>query len=195
MEDGPEPPTGGWTLREAAEAMFPQLLAAAEKQVQNGWMRGGGEPNPSERTELRRTFARMMEAGRYRATGLVKGREEAIDPLLWRAAEFGIGLRGEPRSDNAFWAGGKIFQGVRVHSAANTPGIERSASLEQLEWFLTGYAVHALDAGKKASREELRAVAKREKMGTAREVDEVHAGMPARLKNPDLSKGAKQETK
>ena len=195
MEDGLEPPAGGWTLREAAAALLPQLLAAAEKQVQSGWMRGGGEPNPGERTELRRTFARIIEAGRYHATGLVNEQEQPIAPKLWRAAGFGFGLRNEPTPEDSLRAGGKTFRGVRIYSLADMPGVGRSTSLEQLEWFLTDVAVGMLERGKAATRPELRAVAKRENMGTAREVDRIHLKMPDRLKNPDLSKGSKQETK
>lgn len=71
-----------------------------------------------------------------------------------------------------------------------TPIPPRPATLEQLEWFVMGYAVRAVENGKPATRDEVREAVSKENMGTAREADSAHAALPARLKNPDRSKGS-----
>ncbi len=121
MEKEPQPPPIDWTMREAVAALLPDLLAVADGQPpRDWWMAGGAEYKANERAELRRAFARIMEAGLYRATGLVKGQELPIAPALWRAATFGLGLPGERVSEDILYAGGKSFKGVRV----NRPALE-----------------------------------------------------------------------
>jgi hypothetical protein len=70
------------------------------------------------------------------------------------------------------------------------PTPPRPATAEQLEWFVLGYAVRAVEAGKPATRDDVREAVLRENMGTAREAESAHAGLPARLKNPNRSKGS-----
>ncbi len=114
-----EAPAGGWTMREAAGALLPDLLAAADSPPpRDWWMAGGIEYRKAERSELRRSFARIMESGRYRATGLVKGQEQAIPPELWRAATFSLSLPGEKLPPEYFVSGRAQFEGVRVYEAA-----------------------------------------------------------------------------
>lgn len=116
MEEEPGPPPTGWTLGEAAAALLPDLLAAADGlPPRNWWMAGGAEYKATERAALYRAFARIMEAGSYRATGLVKRQEQPIVPALWRAARFGLGLPRERVPDDTLYVGGRSFQGVRVN--------------------------------------------------------------------------------
>ncbi len=81
-------------------------------------MAGGIEYRKAERSELRRSFARIMDSGRYRATGLVKGQEQAIPPELWRAAAFSLSLPGERLPADYLVFGRAQFEGVRVYDAA-----------------------------------------------------------------------------
>lgn len=125
MEEEPSPPPIGWTIGEAVAALLPDLLAAADgRPPPTWWMAGGAEYKANERAKLRRAFARIMEAGQYAATGLMKGQEQLIAPPLWRAATFGLGLPGERVPEDTFFAGGKNFKGVRV----NRPAVEDSGS-------------------------------------------------------------------
>jgi hypothetical protein len=57
------------------------------------------------------------------------------------------------------------------------------------EWFVTGYAVRALEDGKPATRNEARDAAVKEARVTMRQAEKAHATLPERLKNPDRSKG------
>lgn len=137
MEEEPNPPPIGWTIGEAMAALLPDLLAAADgRPPPTWWMAGGAEYKADERARLRRAFARIMEAGQYAATGLMKGQEQLIAPALWRAATFGLGLPGERVPEDAFFAGGKNFEGVRVNRPAvedsgNTPTAAGSRSADE----------------------------------------------------------------
>lgn len=115
----PEPPPGGWTLAEAAQALLPDLYAAASKASPNARQAGPGEPNRTERDALRRAFARIMETGEYVAEGIREQKLETISPEIWRAAtQVAFGLPREPLSkhlpgvelcvDHACWAGVRL---------------------------------------------------------------------------------------
>ena len=119
MEESGPPPLG-WTMHEAVTALLPDLLAAADQPPPPGWwMAGGAEYKAAERLALHRAFARIMEAGLYRATGMVKEQEQPIAPVLWRAATFGLGLPRDRVDRDALLAGGKIYKGVRVNRPAS----------------------------------------------------------------------------
>ena len=125
MESEPELPSTGWTMREAAAALLPEMLADADgRPPKDWWMAGGAVYKAAERKALHRAFARIMESGQYRATGLVKELEEPIAPLLWRAARFGLGLQGDSASEDHLFAAGKVFKGVRVYR----PALENTGS-------------------------------------------------------------------
>lgn len=93
----PDPPPGGWTLAEAAQALLPDLYAVASKASPNAWQAGPGEPNRTERDALRRAFARIMERGEYVADGIREQKLETIPAEIWRAAtQVAFGLPREP---------------------------------------------------------------------------------------------------
>ena len=117
--EAPEPPPLGWTMHEAVTALLPDLLAAADQPPPPGWwMAGGAEYKAAERLALHRAFARIMEAGSYCASGMVKEQEQPIAPALWRAATFGLGLQGDRVNRDALLVGSKIYKGVRVNKPA-----------------------------------------------------------------------------
>jgi len=116
----PEPPPLGWTIREAAAALLPDLYEAAARPIPEHWWMAGGEPHKAERDVLRLAFARLMEAGNFIADGipLLSGETVAIPSHIWRAARFSLGMPQEPHVVGDLEASFRSWSGVRIKAAA-----------------------------------------------------------------------------
>lgn len=140
----PDPPPGGWTLAEAAQALLPDLYAAASKASPNAWQAGPGEPNRTERDALRRAFARIMERGEYVADGIREQKLETIPAEIWRAApQVAFGLPREPLPMRLpgveLCEGYNCWAGVRV-KVATPPRRNAVPPTSAVEWMRAAYA-------------------------------------------------------
>jgi len=97
------------------------------------------------------------------------------------------------QSDLAIWLGESEIPAYPPERPADWPRRHgdtlRATTDEQIYWFLAGYAVRALEGGKAATRDEARDAVMRENVAPARDAERLHAELPARLKNPNRSKG------
>jgi hypothetical protein len=126
------PPPEGWTLAEAAMALFPDLYAAAAQPAPKGWRkRAGVEPHSAEREKLRTAFARLMQVGEYRADGMM-GFDPSlsrIKPHVWRVASFELGLPDERKLANEVEVVLSGWYAVRVKKSRSGASAEKRRRL------------------------------------------------------------------
>jgi hypothetical protein len=100
-------------------------------------------------------------------------------------------------SDLAVWLDETEIPLPPVERPADWPrrqsDVLKAVTDQQLEWFLIGYAVRALESGKPATRDEARDAVTRENIATARDVERLHAQLPTKLKNPNRAKGLRND--
>jgi len=102
------PPPDGWTIAEAASALLPKLYEVASEPPPPLW--------EMARADLRLAFRRLMESSEYVAHGFEPAHDHLSDipRLLWRVAEFSLGLYGEIVPPDTVRAGARSWRGVRI---------------------------------------------------------------------------------
>lgn len=151
----------------------------------SGYTRPAGDPWDESPSEVRvpvRPFRDAMD-GRAVPAGHPPPEEindwgtaliAAHDLAIWRGHE---SLPAEPSERPSDWP---------------TPPAERAADEEGLYLFVTGLAMGASERGNPFTRDEIRRLAKKQMLATAREADAAFARLGNRFKNPDRSKGSNQ---